>query len=114
MDTAAKSLLDALRLIARNQFYAALQPFKAAYDNYRDDHDYFRDPTQSSGLLRWTGDTLEVHLTPRVNYQPKLRKIIKEILTGYTKQALKLPDGSGRKLSFHLGEWAQFEITQKS
>ena len=89
METAAKSLLDAPRLIARNQFYAALQPFKAAYDSYRDDRDYFRDLTQSSGLLRWTGDTLEVHLTPRVNYQPKLRKIIEEILTGYAKQRTK-------------------------
>lgn len=114
MDTAAKSLLDALRLIARNQFYSALQPFKAAYDNYRDDHDYFRDLTQSSGLLRWTGDTLEVHLTPRVNYQPKLRKILQAILASYTEQALKLPDGSGRKLSFHLAEWTQFEITPRT
>ncbi len=114
MDTAAKSLLDALRLIARNQFYTALQPFKAAYDNYRDDHDYFRDLTQSSGLLRWTGDTLEVHLTPRVNYQPKLRKILQDILAGYTSQALKLPDGSGRKLRFHLAEWTQFEITPRT
>ena len=114
MDTDAKSLMDALRIIARNQFYAAFQPFKAAYDNYRDDHDYFRDLTQSSGLLRWSGETLEVHLTPRVNYQPKLRTIIQEILLGYTKQELKLPDGSGRKLSFHLAEWTQFEITHKS
>lgn len=114
LDTGAKSLMDALRVIARNQFYAAFQPFKAAYDNYRDDHDYFRDLTQSSGLLRWTGEALEVHLTPRVNYQPKLRTIIQEILVGYTKQELKLPDGSGRKLSFHLAEWTQFEITQKS
>ena len=83
-------------------------------DNYRDDHDYFRDLTQSSGLLRWTGDTLEVHLTPRVNYQPKLRKILQDILAGYTSQALKLPDGSGRKLRFHLAEWTQFEITPRT
>ena len=114
IDTAAKSLMDGLRLIARNQFYAALQPFKAAYDNYRDDHDYFRDLTQSSGLLRWTGETMEVHLTPRVNYQPKLRKIIQEILAGYTKQEMKMPDGSGRKLSFHLAEWSQFRITGRT
>ena len=67
-----------------------------------------------SGLLRWTGDTLEAHLTSRVNYQPKLRKILQTILAGYTRQGLKLPDGSERKLSFHLAEWTQFEITPRT
>jgi hypothetical protein len=48
------------------------------------------------------------------NYQPKLRKILQAILAGYTEQALKLPDGSRRKLSFHLAEWTQFEITPRT
>jgi hypothetical protein len=30
-----------------NRFYQALPPFKKAYHNYRDDHDYFRKLTQS-------------------------------------------------------------------
>jgi hypothetical protein len=36
------------RVIARNVFYAALGPFKKAYNNYRDDHDQFRQLTQSA------------------------------------------------------------------
>jgi hypothetical protein len=114
MDTGAKSMLDGLRLIARNQFYAALQPFKEAYDNFRDDHDYFRDLTQSSGVLRWNGTRMEVHLMPRVNYQPKLRKIIQNLLSSLSDRELTMPDGSGRKLSFHLTEWKQFEISTRS
>ena len=114
IDTAPKSLMDSLRLIARNQFYAALQSFKTQYDNFRDDHDYFRKLTQSSGLLRWNGTELEVHLTPRVNYQPSLKKILQRVLENCTRQELTLPDGSGRKLSFHLSGWDQFEITPRT
>jgi hypothetical protein len=43
--------MDCLRVIARNLFYAALAPFKSAYNNYRDDHDQFRQLTQASGVL---------------------------------------------------------------
>jgi hypothetical protein len=35
-----------LRITVRNLFYQALQPFKQAYDHYRDDHDDFRKLTQ--------------------------------------------------------------------
>ena len=46
MDSPCKRLMDVLRITARNLFYQALQPFKKAYDNYRDDHDHFRKLTQ--------------------------------------------------------------------
>jgi hypothetical protein len=42
-----KRLLDTIRIMARNAFYVALAPFKRAYNNYRDDHDYFRQLTQA-------------------------------------------------------------------
>src|ERR1019366_6382490 len=42
LDTGPKRLLDAVKVVARNVFYRALAPFKAAYDNYRDDHEHFR------------------------------------------------------------------------
>jgi hypothetical protein len=44
--------MDNLRVIARNVFYAALGPFKKAYNNYRDDHDQFRHLTQCSGCWK--------------------------------------------------------------
>ena len=51
-----------------NLFYRALAPFKTADNNYRDDRDYFRELSQSAGVLRWTGTEIEVHLVPTVNY----------------------------------------------
>lgn len=112
MNTAPKSVMDALRVIARNEFYAHLQPFKEAYDNYRDDHDYFRSLTKSSGLLLWNGSEMEVHLTPQANYQPKVRKLLEARLATYNEQDLTMPDGSGRKLRFYLSTWNAFEIRQ--
>jgi len=35
MDTANKTLLDAIKICARNLFYQALAPFKKLYDNNR-------------------------------------------------------------------------------
>jgi hypothetical protein len=110
MDTRNKSLMDTLRITARNLFYAALHPFKESYNNYRDDHDYFRELTQSGGVLRWNGQELEVHLIPRVNYPPKIRRIIDELLHSYNEKKLTLPDGSGRRLRFHQTTREQLEI----
>ncbi len=59
LDTGAKRLMDAIKITARNLFYQALVPFKKAYNNYRDDHDYFRQLTLSAGVLRWTGQEIE-------------------------------------------------------
>ena len=102
MDTGAKRLMDAIKITARNLFYQALAPFKKAYNNYRDDHDYFRQLTLSAGVLRWTGREVEVHVLPHVNYSPQLRKIIQTLTESLNAQGLVMPDGSGRKLRFRL------------
>ena len=110
LDTGNKTLMDAIKLTARNLFYRALAPFKAAYNNYRDDHDYFRELSQSAGVLRWTGTEIEVHLVPTVNYPPKLRKIIDRVLHDLNESGLTLPDGSGRKLRLRLTHKEQIEV----
>lgn len=110
LDTGNKTLMDAIKITARNLFYRALAPFKAAYNNYRDDHDYFRELSQSAGVLRWTGTEIEVHLVPTVNYAPKLRKIIGRLLQDLNDSELKLPDGSGRKLRLRLTRKEQIEV----
>jgi hypothetical protein len=56
LDTSNKRLLDSLKLITRNAFYQALQPFKSAYNNYRDDHELFRNLTQADGVLSESTD----------------------------------------------------------
>ena len=75
LDSGPKRLLDAIKVVARNEFYRALAPFRKAYDNYRDDHEHFRRLTQSAGVLRWGGQAREVHLLPAVPYGATLRRV---------------------------------------
>ena len=98
LDTRNKRLLDSLKLIARNAFYQALQPFKTAYDNYRDDHELFRNLTQADGVLVESADRVEAYLLPTVNYPPAIEKIVTDLLAQFNAKDLKMPDGSGRRL----------------
>jgi len=110
MDLGNKTLMDAIKITARNLFYRFFSPFKAAYDNYRDDHDHYRQLTQCDGVLRWTGTEIEVHLVPQVNYPPKLRKIIVAHLDELNAGGLTLPDGSGRPLRIRLTRKEQISV----
>ena len=113
LDTRNKQLMDAIKIAASNAFRQALRPFKKAYDNYRDDHDYFRQLTQSGGVLRWTGQTFEVHLLPQVNYPPALQGIITNLLDQLNTTQPQLPDGSQRPMKFFLSDRNDFEIRLK-
>lgn len=110
LEPSQKRLMDLLRIIARNAFYAALAPFKKAYNNYRDDHDYFRHLTQASGVLEVQAEQIVVHLMPRVNYSPQLRRIIGGVLEGLHTPAPPLPDGSGRRLKLRLGRRSELKL----
>ena len=111
MDLSNKTLMDAIKITARNLFYRLFAPFKAAYDNYRDDHDHFRKLTQCDGVLRWTGSEVEAHLVPQVNHPPKLRKIIVAHLDALNAGGLTLPDGSGRPLRLRLTRKEQISVS---
>src|SRR6266571_6621689 len=111
LDPEKKRLMDSLRVIARNVFYKALQPFKKAYNNYRDDHDQFRQLTQASGVLEVHPDQILVHLMPRVNYPPQLRRIITAVLDGVNAQKPVLPDGSGRSLKLRLAQRSEMTLS---
>ena len=106
--------MDSLRVIARNAFYEVLAPFKKAYNNYRDDHDQFRQLTQASGVLEVRADQIVVHLLPRLTYSPQLRRIISEMLDRLNEQQPLLPDGSGRRLTFRLASRMDLTLTVKS
>jgi type I site-specific restriction endonuclease len=110
MDLANKTLMDAIKITARNLFYRLFAPFKAAYDNYRDDHDHFRKLTQCDGVLRWSGTEVEAHLVPQVSYPPKLRRIIQARLDQINAGGLVLPDGSGRPLRLCLTRKEQISV----
>jgi len=47
----SKQLMDVIKITARDLFYEAIAPFKEAYDNFRDDHVWFRHVIRSSGVL---------------------------------------------------------------
>lgn len=110
LDTRNKRLLDSLKLIARNAFYQALVPFKTAYDNYRDDHELFRNLTQADGVLAESVDRVDAYLLPTVNYPPAIEKIVIQLLTQINEKDPRMPDGSGRRLRLHLGKKAGLQI----
>jgi len=111
MEPECKRLMDTLRITVRNLFYRALEPFKKAYDNYRDDHDYFRQLTLSSGVLEMGAERITVHLMPAVNYSPQLQRIIGQVLEQVNQQELQMPDGTARKLRFRLGHKSELELS---
>lgn len=110
MEGQSKRLMDVLRVTVRNLFYQALQPFKKAYDNYRDDHDYFRKLTQSPGVLEVRPEEIVVHLMPRTNYGGELRKAVIQTLDGANALGLEHPCLPGRKLKFRLGQRSEMEL----
>lgn len=110
MDGQCKRLMDVLRITARNLFYQALQPFKKAYDNYRDDHDHFRNLTQSPGVLEVSAEQIVIHLLPRTNYGGELRRVVSQTLEGINGQGLEHPCLPGRKLKFRLGQRSEMDL----
>lgn len=111
LDPEKKRLMDSLRVIARNAFYKALQPFKKAYNNFRDDHDQFRHLVQASGVLEMRPDQMVVHLMPRVTYPPQMRRIITAVLDGVNAQNPLLPDGSRRRLKLRLAQRTEMTLS---
>ncbi|MDA2925110.1 hypothetical protein MYX65_10770 [Acidobacteria bacterium AH-259-L09] len=104
LDTRNKKLMDVLKLIGRNAFYEALEPFKKLYDNYRDDHVLFRNLTQAHGVLIERAAEVEVVLYPTPNYSRKLRRIVSRFLEQLNATTPLLPDGSGRCIRFRLAD----------
>ena len=111
LDPDKKRLMDNFRVIARNVFYAALGPFKKAYNNYRDDHDQFRQLTQCSGVLEVAAEQIVVHLMPRVNYPPRVRRIITELLAELNAKEPVFPDGSGRRFRLRLASRSELRLS---
>lgn len=111
MEPQSKRLLDTLRIMARNVFYEALAPFKKDYDNYRDDHDYFRQLTQAPGVLEVGAEVITVHLMPKTNYSPQLRRIVEKLLGQLNEQGPELPDGTKRRVRFRLARKSELRLS---
>ena len=68
LDTASKSVLDILRIMARNSSYELLKDFRPIYDNYRDDHVILRAITRAPGKIQAVNDRLIVELLPQGDF----------------------------------------------
>ncbi len=91
-------------ILARNIFYLSFQPFKEKYNNYRDDHLLYRHLTRSGGYWAQKTEKLTIFLTPQMEYQPKLKKIIDQLLDQINEMEPELPDGSRRKIDLFLNQ----------
>ena len=106
-----KYLMDVIKLTARNLFYQMLSPFKEAYDNYRDDHVWFRHLSQSGGIIEALADgTLRCHLIATADYPKRVRKVIDQVLNDFNETAPTLPDGSGRRIQLVTGSKSAIEL----
>jgi hypothetical protein len=101
LDTRNKRFMDAIKILAHNAFYQALMPFKEAYDNYRDDHVYFRNLTHADGWFVEYPDRVEVVLTPTAHHSPKLRRILEKYLDQIQERAC-LPNRSAKPMVLRL------------
>ena len=110
IDGQSKRLMDVLKISARNLFYQTFEPFKKAYDNYRDDHEYFRQLTRSPGIVEVRGERIVIHLMPRTNYGGQLSKVVNQTLAQINARELEHPCLPGRKLTFRLGKRSEMEV----
>jgi hypothetical protein len=105
--------MDAIKLLSRNTFYLQLDPFKKAYNNYRDDHDFFRVLTHSDGVLVDKGQTVEAHIIPKPNLAPSMINLIKDQLETMNQKNILMPDGTGRKVTFILSNNNNINVSFK-
>jgi len=102
LDTKKKQVMDSIKIFARNIFYTMIASFKKSYNNYRDDHQYFREFTRAPGFWVQNGNSIVVYLYPAAHLPPKLRKCLEQILDELQQEPLILPNGSGRTFSLKL------------
>lgn len=110
LEPQSKRLMDVLRITARNGFYQALQPFKKAYDNYRDDHGHFRHLTHSPGVLEVSSTEILIHLFPSGSYGGELQRIVGQTLETFNQQNLEHPKLPGRRLRFRLAHRSELDL----
>ena len=85
-DTAAKHLMDCIKIIARNVFYCLFRDFRRHYDNRRDDMPILRLVTRAAGTLRLCDGVLHVGLWLRASLEPAVRASIDTFLADVSGQ----------------------------
>ena len=102
LDTRRKSLMDVIKITARNMFYTRLYPFRKLYDNFRDDHVILRNLSRSVGFVLFGSQTVEVTLLPTMQHPAALRIHIQRFLDQLNAEKPLMPDDSGRVVVLKL------------
>jgi hypothetical protein len=81
LDTASKSILDILRISARNSFYQLLKlDFRPFYDNLRDDHVVLRTLIKAPGKMKTVNGRLFIELFPEGDFPDKTISAVKAFI----------------------------------
>lgn len=106
-----KQLMDVIKITARNLFYEKLAPFKDAYDNYRDDHVWFRHLSQSGGVIVPGAEgVMRGYLIGDADLPKPVRAEIGKLLVKFNRSDPRLPDGSGCRMVLELGSKSAIEL----
>ncbi len=103
-DTDTRSFVDAIKILARNIFYLKLQSFKGKYNNYRDDHQIFRNLTTSAGKIKVDNEKVVVTLMPTMEHSKKTRAIILDVLNDINQAQPTWPNDSNKKIVLDLAK----------
>ena len=102
MKGSRKRLMDTLKILARNLFYIMLGPFKADYDNYRDDHVIFRSLTTSGGLIEADEKQVTCHILLEPDHPRAIRQHLENYLKDWNATTPEFPDGTHRPVTLKL------------
>jgi len=106
--------MDVIKITARNIFYEIFEPFKRAYDNFRDDHVWFRHLSRSGGVIVPDEEarSLRCHLIGAADFTKPLRRIIAKVLANHNESRPRLPDGSDRPIELVLGSKSTIQLAK--
>jgi hypothetical protein len=106
-----KHLMDVIKITARSLFYEMLEPFKKAYDNFRDDHEWFRHLCHSGGVIGPAEEgQVACHLVVTADFPKPVHSVIRQLLRNFNLTEPSLPDGSGRQFEMILGSKSAVEL----
>ncbi len=75
-----KTIMDCVKIVARNIIYKRMESFRPIYDNRRNDHVILRELMESVGFIHENATTIVVTLYPSRHYPLEVRGKIKDFL----------------------------------
>lgn len=102
LNTEAKALMDALKILARNIYRRLLLRFRPLYDNLRDDHVILRNLIAAPAFIKIDAREVRVQLHPSMPYPPALRTIVQELLDQLNRQQPPFPADPAKTISLTL------------